>query len=295
MIKRIITIIFFLSIFFACTPDLEVEMSDHIVVEGWIEEGGFPIVILTTTIPVDDEYHEWESVQDHIIRWAKVSVNDGDKEYVLTGKMNKDYFPPYIYTTSRLRGEVGKTYSLKVEYSGKVVTARTTIPEPARLEWVKVKPSTNGKVSIVTALRDNPLTEDYYKFFIKTEGKDSTYISSFMGLFSDDALSEDENIIYIRGMQSEKFGMEESGVYHDPDDVVYIKLCTLEYEPFCYWEDYEDVSLLSRNPFFPVSRPMRSNVSSGYGYWAGYGPSYYKVSIPDSLSYKQNGISAGKP
>ena len=63
-----------------------------------------------------------------------------------------------------------------------------------------------------------------------------------------------------------------------------VRFSTLDYASFCYWEDFEDILTLSRNPFFPVSKKVRSNVSSGYGYWAGYGSSYYKVSIPDSLS-----------
>ena len=41
---------------------------------------------------------------------------------------------------------------------------------------------------------------------------------------------------------------------------------------------------LTGYPFFPVNKKIRSNVSSGMGYWAGYGSSYYKVSIADSLA-----------
>lgn len=47
---------------------------------------------------------------------------------------------------------------------------------------------------------------------------------------------------------------------------------------------FEDILSLSRNPFFPVNKKISSNVSSGYGYWAGYGSVYYKISISDSLS-----------
>lgn len=275
--------VFLLLLLTSCYPSFRSNGEPRIVVEGWIENGGFPVVILTSTIPVDDEFHDWQSVQDHIIRWARVSIYDGEQEYVLTGKVNKDYFPPYIYTTSKLRGEVGKTYSLKVKYDGKEVTSYTTIPEPAYFKRIEVERSSNGKASIKAFLEDQSPTEDYYKIFVMTQKKDSVYKSSFMGLFSDEILSEGENEIIVRGGENDGFGKSESSIYHECDDVVYVKLCTMEYEPFCYWQDHEEISLLSNNPLFPVNHPIRSNVSSGYGYWAGYGMAEYKVSVADAL------------
>ena len=70
--------------------------SPEIVVEGWIEDGGFPVVIVTTSVPVSTDYKDWDTLMDHLVRWAKVSISDGEKEVILTGKMDTDYFPPYI-------------------------------------------------------------------------------------------------------------------------------------------------------------------------------------------------------
>jgi hypothetical protein len=68
------------------------------------------------------------------------------------------------------------------------------------------------------------------------------------------------------------------------NDVVRLRFSTMEEVIFDYWTDYDDVTSLSSNPFFPVNKKIRSNVSSGMGYWAGYGSSYYRVSIADSLA-----------
>ena len=70
--------------------------APEIVVEGWIEDGGFPVVMVTTSVPVSSEYEKWDSLEDHLVRWAKVTVSDGENEVVLTGKMDRNYFPPYI-------------------------------------------------------------------------------------------------------------------------------------------------------------------------------------------------------
>ena len=76
----------------------------QLVVEGWIDEGGFPVVILSETVPISDIYADVNTLNDRVIKWAKVSIDDGENEVILTGKNSPSYFPPYIYTTSRMRG-----------------------------------------------------------------------------------------------------------------------------------------------------------------------------------------------
>lgn len=216
-----------------------------------------------------------------MINWGKVTISDGEKDVVLTGKKNDDYFPPYIYTTTKLRGEAGKSYSIKVEYSQRTVTAVTTIPEPVELEYLNV--SKNGDSEdgyVITAgLRDNPSSKDYYKVFTKVIGRDSTYAPSFMGLIDDEILSEPVEEFVINNSRSNL--REDNDILFKGDDIVMIRFCTLDETSWMYWNDFDEVSSLSTNPFFPVTSKIRSNISGGLGYWAGYGSTYYKVSISD--------------
>lgn len=283
--KRFLTYLI-LPLLLGCSEVFTLEYAPEIVVEGWIEDNGFPVVIVTSTVPVTDKYIQLDSLQDHVIRWAKVSIDDGEKEHILTGRMNSDYFPPYIYTSSRLRGKAGKTYKLKVEYSGRVVTAETTVPDPVPLEWLEVRPSDNGKLYLTAGLKDDRSRKDYYKVFTRVVGKDSTYTSSFMGLINDETLTEGTNEINIRGEFKPEYGNEDSSIYYEEDDVVLVRFCTLDKASYEYWEDFEDILALSRNSFFPVNKKIRSNVSTGYGYWAGYGSVYYKVSMADSVDVR---------
>ena len=94
--KRGLLILFMSLLAAGCSYLNEKEYEPEIVVEGWIEDGGFPVVIVTSTVQVTDQYKSWTDLQENIIRWAKVSVSDGEEEVVLTGKMNNDCFPPYI-------------------------------------------------------------------------------------------------------------------------------------------------------------------------------------------------------
>lgn len=71
------------------------DVPSGLVVEGWIEDGGFPIVLLTRSMPVNEEYLDPDTLNDYLVKWAKVSVTDGNDTVVLTGKYDKGYFPPF--------------------------------------------------------------------------------------------------------------------------------------------------------------------------------------------------------
>lgn len=270
-----------------CTDPIIPQNEQDLVVEGWIEAGDHPIVMVTTSVQVSQKYQDWSVLEENLVRWAKVTVSDGENSVVLTGKYNKDYFPPYIYTTAKMEGEVGKTYTLTVQYKGKTATATTTIPEKVDLEYVKVVSSSaeDSEYNIIAGLKDDPATKDYYRFFTKNTKLDSTYIPSFLGLINDDVLAEGINDVSVYSGFVLNFGSEQrSPISFQEDDVISIRFATMDEDTYNYWEDYDDISSLSNNPFFPVNKKIRSNVSSGMGYWAGYGSSYYMVSIADSLA-----------
>lgn len=282
--KRFLTLILALFCAIGCNDGVELpESKPQIVVEGWIEDNGFPIVILTTTVPASETMTDISDLKEHVINWGKVTISDGEEEVVLIGQKNDDYFPPYIYTTSALRGKAGKEYTIKVEYSDRTVTASTTIPEPKELEYIKVAKA-ESKLDlfyIVGGLKDNPQTKDYYKVFTKVYGKDSTYVSSFMGLTDDSILGPGTEEIAINNGTGRID--EQITAYFTADDIVSIRFCTLDNASWMYWSDFEELQSLSSSPIFPVNTIIRSNIKGGLGYWAGYGSTYYKVSIPDSL------------
>ncbi len=282
-LRQIIYAFLALTTLAGCADAYIPESVPQIVVEGWIEDNGYPVVILTTTVPIDVERKNNESLQGYLIRWGKVTISDGEKEVVLTGMRNNDYFPPYIYTTSSIRGKAGKSYSLKVEYSGRTVTATTTVPEPVSLEYIKVKKSDiEDSYYLTGGLIDDRLTKDYYKFFVRRARKDSIYKPSFMGLVNDDILSENiEELPINSGISSV---MEKTENFFSKDDLVFVRFSSLDEQSYAYWSDFDTIYSLSRNPFFPANSRIRTNIKGGLGYWAGYGSTYYMVSIPDSLA-----------
>lgn len=93
----------------SCSNDDKIEKSleSKIVVEGWIEEGDFANVLLSTSIPVTDVIDS-TNVLNHVIRSAKITVSDGVTSEVLRVKNDKNRIPPFVYFGSALKGEAGR-------------------------------------------------------------------------------------------------------------------------------------------------------------------------------------------
>ena len=265
-----------------CT-EVKLPVSDsQLVVDGWIETGKGPVVIVTTSVPVNHVIGNDEDLQKYVVTWTKVTVSDGEREVVLTGMVNDDYYPPYIYTTSSIKGEAGKTYTLKVtEYNGRSATAVTSIPQSASLKSMKVCRTANDSYYIKGELNDNPDTKDYYKVFIRKTKKDSTFVPSFLGLIDDETLNGSIDEIAINNAIDNK--NKSQSTLFAADDYIYIRLCSIDETTFNYWSDFDNITM-SQNPLFPVTSKIRSNVIGGLGHWDGYGSTLYRVSIPDSLA-----------
>ena len=278
-------IIYLICMLLCGCSDVTLPVSESLlVIDGWIENGKRPIVMVTTSVPVRDTLGNNEDLKKYIVTWTKVTVSDGEREVVLTGMRNDDYFPPYLYTTSSIIGEPGKTYTLKVEeYMGRSVTAETTIPEPVSLENRKVRRSSNvkDKYFLTGELRDNPATKDYYKVFIRKSRKDSIYTPSFLGLIDDEILSNEVEVIPINNAVN--ILSENQSSLFSADDYIFVRFSAINETAHNYWSDFDNITM-AQNPLFPATSKIRSNIIGGLGHWTGYGSTTYRVSIADSLA-----------
>lgn len=271
-----------------CDPDLDIDYDiqsrQDIVVEGWIENGGFAQVILSRTIGIEEQFDSL-SVIDSTIRWAKVTVSDGTQTEVLTGRLTTDQVPPFIYTGNTVRGRVGGTYTLTVEYSGRTLTATTTIPEPVPIDGVTVvRCEDSDTLYRVTArFRDTDPGRNYYKVFTLINGRDSRYFSSFLGTFDDTMLGEDgqgEVAVYRSFRHTD---LDHYTPFFSHRDTVLFKFTQIPRDGFVFWSDYENEVTNGKNPIFPSMTNLQGNINGGFGIWCGYGQTTHIVLIPDSI------------
>lgn len=252
----------------ACRKEESVP-SPVLVVEGWIENGAAPVVMLSESIPIVDEQEITPSdMLDRLAKWAKVTVSDGSRTEVLTGMTDIEYFPPYIYTSGRMKGEVGKSYTLTVEYKDYKATATTTIPEPVPIDTVFVRQVKDSLCTAVCGFTDPLPKGNYYKVFTLTEGVDRHYHPSALAFSSDDQL-EGYSEIFLYSTQRLMDYIDMPNIRKG--DSLWVKLCTMDRKSFEYWSNFEMTLAgnIYNTPF--VRSSLEGNVDGASGYWIGYG------------------------
>lgn len=255
----------------ACNDgDITVDTPQSLVVEGWIENGEFPVVIITKTLPVTTEYQNLNDLSDYLVRWAKITVSDGEQSVVLTGLYDESYYPPYIYTTSHLRGELGKTYTLTVEYEGHTLTSTTTIPASLPVvDHYQVVPceGSENQYQIQAYFHDNPAEKNYYLFFTKMGLESNHYLASYLGAVDDAMIAGDVEYPVYRG---NRYDNDEYTPYFEAGEIVSVKLAHVDQSSFNFWDQYTKAQSLTSNMFLSTSTSLPSNVQGGVGYWSGF-------------------------
>ena len=284
MKQPILYITAFLLLLISCSPSLDFEQEDYqpkIVVEGWIENGEHPVVLLSFNGPFFEPIDSI-SLVNRSLRWARVTVSDGTHSEILMGRYNSlDYFPYFSYRADTMRGEVGKKYYLKVEYNGTVITAETTIPAPVPLKKVYCsavdKDSAESSVRQLNVIFDHIATKNVnYRLSTKIAGMNDRYITAMNNI---DAKYLPEGTVSLPLMKGiDKLSRDRIELYYLRSQNVSVKFSTMDSATSLFWKSFTNESLGDMNMFTGSATKIKSNVSSpGIGIWGGYGT--YTTSI----------------
>lgn len=258
-----------------CNEEKTTLAEKRLVVEGWIDSGEFPVVKLTRTMPLGvDHKVDIDKLSDYMERWAKVTISDGERSEVMVGRYDKNYFPPFVYTSYEMRGEVGKTYTITVETdNGERAMAQTTIPEPMQLRDVCSEPTDGGDGYLIYGYTDE---RKKCKLFVRNYWEDKEFQSMSMGLYDSDMYTDEGKVTVKNSLTA---WTEEYTPYFKKGDTVIVKVAALDDKSYDFWRSYEDMSMLSRLPMIPMTSNLKSNVQGALGYWCGYGVSTYMVVV----------------
>lgn len=300
-VKRITYIV--LATLLLCSSCLKEEYPDNafeeqLVVEGSIEQGGVAKVMLSLNMQHSEKISE-ESMRARIVRYAIVSITDEtDSENIrseqLTCRMDKKYPTQFVYMGASIIGKVGGKYRLDIEYSGRKWSATTTIPEPNKLydittEFVgkmyrvkaKIKPNADNLPYMVQC--QTAFTDEDRPLYLPP------------ALFGIIESCEQETTITINRPLDYENIREYSTLFLVYEDV-YIRFCTMSHFGYRYWSVWENCTLNSMNPVFPVDEVPPTNIreitedgspGKAAGIWQGYGVSYYYV-VPNLNNRPKN-------
>ena len=313
--------LYFLVFFFtlsACETELSLNSSvdqTSLVVEGYIQQNFPAVVFLTTTQGyfdvLDSNFLSEVSVSD-----ANITITRNDNiQHSLTYIDNNFLDTLNIFSELPFEGlyidleykeddfsQIGYTYSLQIEWRGKIITSKTSIPElyPIDSVWVQSKEdnvSDNYKHYIWAQFNDpDTLGNGITAYFKKTsnEKKDSLFVPCAISVRNDQLVNgENFPARFARSGRAD----EEDGVflpfYSDRNidgqikerDIVILRINHVNSDTYKFWRSVERSKNSSGNPFSePVN--LNSNINGGIGIWGGYGASYYYIPIvPDTVIY----------
>lgn len=253
-----------------CEKDVLPPHKSILVVEGWIEDEGFPVVILTESLPVSQDYTSLDNISDYLVKWAKVTVSDGEQTEILIGKYEKGYFPPYVYTTSRIKGKAGRSYTLTVEYGDFYATAATTIPEPPTIDNISIKKCADADTLYQIDLTFQSKPSNYYQIFTRVGGDNRQFIASYLGCYDGKVLSPQSTLPVYQGYKRTGKSSYYTPYFHY-NDTLSIKLANLDEAGFRFWDSYTKNLSLQGNLFLASYVNFPTNINGGIGYWCGMG------------------------
>lgn len=261
------------ALMLSCEEKFLPEDQNMIIVEGWIDAGGYPVVIVTRSLPVRlrDDAIELENLSDYVVKFARVSVSDGEKSVVLTGHMDSRYVPGYVYSSNYMVGEPGKTYTLIVRFGSQYAEAETTIPlYPPSVDSVVCRhvPSDPSKCEVTAYMKRNSGRDEYFKSFYQEGADQVQFLSSFLGVVDGSLTDSVFTIPVIKGVQD--VDKEEDSRFFANDTIVKLKISAMDDISYEIWRSYEDNNRFRSMLFSSSVREVATNIEGGRGYWCGF-------------------------
>lgn len=277
--KRLVVLLALLAVWSCDNDYLPSESREELVVEGWIESGHAPIVMVSSTLPVSSTPRPIADIKDHILRYAQVYIDcEGSREY-LTACLSDKFTLRNYFTSSTLRGEVGKTYRLHVEWLDYKADAECTIPEPAAIDTAFFVKELNDTSYVLKMQFGNiPSEKRFYHSFIRCGAVDSSMFRSvnfttLRGEIQPEVITE----TFMKPLQR---GNSSVDVYFHHGDEVAVKLSTIDETMFNFWLQYSNVYNSTGSMIQTTPDNLSGNVTGAIGYWAGYGLSLVELTCP---------------
>ncbi len=286
---RAITCIFCCCLLSSCQKEVHLNLESEptrLVVQGEIENGKPPFVVLTSTIGFFSTIN-LTTLQDIFIHGAKVTVSDGVStiellEYTIDTAGSSKYYVYSVDTVNLsgiLLGELNKYYTLSIDYLGKHYTSVTKIPYPKGLDtmWFgepifKGPGTPNNALELFGNYTDPDTLGNYVRYF--TRRNNDVYYPG--GIFSDEIVNGKRvtNVDLFAGFNDSTNVKQDSVIYFYPGDSVAVKWCEIDKPVYDFWNTYQFSVQSGGNPFAsPIN--IKSNISNGaLGVWAGYGTLY---------------------
>jgi len=290
-----VTVFFIIVTLLSCEKEVHINLKGSppaLVVDGSIETGQPPIILLTTSLSFFSQIN-LTSLQNSFVHGASVQISDGSRTITLreysidTGSNNTFSF--YSIDSSNLSnpmlGLVGITYTLTIKYNGQTYTSATKIPNPKGVDTMyfgaPVSFGNNtpaGAQQLFVNYTDPDTPGNYVLYYTKRNS--GPY---YQGAVYNDQLINGTTVKQLAlsiGSIDTSNANRDSLQYAYPGDTITLKWCEIDKGVYTFWNSAGYASSAVGNPFAsPIN--VQSNISNGaLGVWAGYGSIYTTAIVP---------------
>jgi hypothetical protein len=321
--RHILSVILFtmvISLFFSsCTTILDVDdlpqPKSEIVVEGTIENGEPPYILLTKNSP----FFGGISVTDlsqYFVHDAVIKIRSGTDTvqliefclnslpvevqidiaasfgYSISDTNNVPniciYTVPNIFnyltsgdTAGVFVGNFNTTYYLTIEVQGKVLTSQTTIPGLVLVDPLTIKPhqdlNKDSLVAVYLNFQDPDTLGNYFRY--STKRNDEPFYYPLSASAYDDRIINGRylSLPLERGIDPQAEIDNNTYGYFWKGDTVMLKWSQIDKRSYDFWSTLENDGGDS-----PFSSPtiIKTNIHGGLGVWCGYASVYRSIIIP---------------
>jgi hypothetical protein len=293
--------------------DFDLAASDpKLVVEGIIENGDFPRVVLTNSTGFFDKI-DVGSLK--FVSGATILVTDLTTGYKIPLQEYAFKFPTGTGTDSvsyvayapnfvaqpydSLLGQLEHSYRLDITSNGKSYSAVTKIPNVKGFDSTWLEPFDNNKpadpakrLRVIYKDPDTAGNCTRYQTQVlrstKLDYLDEEYLSTFGSVFNDNFTNGQRLPFYLDLGYSRRFSFtdtaqarflgEQQKIF--PGDTVNIKWMPIDFNTYRFWETLEYSRNSVGNPFAAPTK-LQGNLSNGaIGYWGGYGTKIISIIAP---------------
>lgn len=244
----------------------DVRIPPALAIEGWIDSDGYPVVVLTKALSPSTDPVE---VGETLVRWGRVTISDGEHTEVMTGGMDPDIFPPYSYKSFKIKGEVGKEYTVHASYDGMELTASSVILPPARIDTVIFRTMSDSLCS-ATLTFSTPTDADSCRLVVLTRmrGKEHRHYPSLLGALSTRG-GETMSVPVFRGKHKDTGETYEP--YFHKGDTLDLILARVDEDVYSFWDAYQNEVYFGNNIFLSSGSSLPGNARGGYGVFSARG------------------------
>ncbi|MFM1946215.1 MAG: hypothetical protein RL207_498 [Bacteroidota bacterium] len=298
---------FLLIAFFSCTKEVNIDIPNYqnqLVVDGIIETGGNPIVLLSQSANI----YETSDLAAYLSRFvydAQLNVISGNDTFPLSlftiselpidsqkkvaEMLRLDWneallLPIKVYSSTDLIAQANMSYTLEIKHLGKSFKGTTHLPNPTPLDSIYWKPeSGNVQYGYSWARLSDPANQfDGYKWEVKRinltangDELDNIYKRGYGGFFSDQFFDGQTIEFYFENPLKRKdtTHLKEFKRMYRIGDTVVVKFSKMDQQVFSFYDKkYAQLNSASSPFSTPINVP--SNIPGLLGVWAGFSPCY---------------------